>query len=170
MPAGNTYEPIATATITGSSTNSVIFTSIPQTYTDLVLVASSRSASASSTQRIYTFENSNFSVSRSVTWMFGNGSSASSSRQSGVAVPFGYIASNADASNVFSTTVINYFNYSNTTTFKTSISRSSSAGFSSAFVQLFPSTAAISELYISNDANNNWVAGSTFSLYGIKSA
>jgi hypothetical protein len=169
MPS--TYEPIATATVSGSSTNSVVFSSIPQTYTDLVLIAHSRSASSSASQRIYTFENSDFTTNRSETYLIGNGTSVTPARSSGsTAQPQGYIASNNDAANVFSTTILNWFNYSNTTTFKTCLSRSASTGFASLFVRLWPVTTAVSSLYISADANANWVEGSTFTLYGIKAA
>lgn len=40
-----TYESIATTTVSGSSTNTVTFSSIPQTYTDLILVTSFRAIS-----------------------------------------------------------------------------------------------------------------------------
>jgi hypothetical protein len=171
MAAGSTYSPIATYTVSGSSTNSVVFSSIPQTYTDLILICNSRSASASAGQRVYTFENSDFTTLRSETYLRGDGTSAISARSTGsTAQPQGYIASNADAANVFSTTIIQWLNYSNATTYKTAISRSGSTSYVDAFVRLWPSTTAISSLYISNDANNNWVAGSTFTLYGIASA
>ena len=39
MAAGNTYEAIATNTVTGSSTTTVTFSSIPSTYTDLIIVS-----------------------------------------------------------------------------------------------------------------------------------
>jgi len=166
-----TYAPIATTTVSGSSTNAVVFSSIPQTYTDLVVVAFSRSASASGSQNIYIFENSDFSTNRSSKFLIGNGTTAiPSGSLSAAAMQSGYIASNSDASNVFSTTIIQYLNYSNTGVNKTSISRSNSAGFVDTRVKLWPVNTAISELWISNDSNNNWVAGSTFTLYGIKAA
>ena len=37
MPT-KTYQPIATSTVSGSSTNSVTFTGIPSTYNDLILI------------------------------------------------------------------------------------------------------------------------------------
>jgi len=38
MAAGATYEPIATTTVSGSSTSTVTFSSISGTYTDLVII------------------------------------------------------------------------------------------------------------------------------------
>jgi hypothetical protein len=44
MAAGATYTPIATYTVSGSSTLTYTFSSIPSTYTDLVLVVNGSSS------------------------------------------------------------------------------------------------------------------------------
>ena len=40
----STYTPIASSTVTGSSTTTVTFSSIPATYTDLIVVSNYKSA------------------------------------------------------------------------------------------------------------------------------
>jgi hypothetical protein len=169
-----TYTPIATATVSGSSTNSVVFSSIPQTYTDLIVVGSSRSAQAVTQPQIFAFENSDFSTSRDSTTLYGNGTSAVSTRSTGSAQAAGWIVGASATSGIFATTIMQWFNYANTTTYKTSITRSSadlgSGGITTVNVKLWPVTTAVSSIYLANDANNNWVAGSTFTLYGVKSA
>ena len=45
MAAGNTYTPIATTTLS-SSQNDITFSSIPSTYTDLVIVFNGKSTNA----------------------------------------------------------------------------------------------------------------------------
>ena len=66
--------------------------------------------------------------------------------------------------------IVNIMNYSNTTTNKTVISRFGSAvdGFSRAGVGLWRSTAAITSFTIT--PNLGVAAGSSFTLYGVKSA
>jgi hypothetical protein len=66
--------------------------------------------------------------------------------------------------------VTNVQNYSNTTTYKTVLSRGSSNNYVFAWVDVWRNTAAISSLTISTDGSSNFTAGSTFSLYGIKAA
>ena len=76
MPASNTYEPIATVILT-NATNSVGFGSIPQTYTDLILIISAASTVA---QDPIIRLNSDSGTNYSYTTLTGNGSSASSAR------------------------------------------------------------------------------------------
>jgi hypothetical protein len=70
--------------------------------------------------------------------------------------------------------VATWLNYSNTTTFKTTLVRSGTSTGSSfpgttAIVEMWRSTAAINRLDIK--ANGvNFAVGSTFTLYGIKAA
>ena len=75
MAAGSTYTPIATTTL-GSAATSYTFTSIPSTYTDLVLVGNlSSSSNTNISIRIYSDSGTNYSN----TYLTGvNGTGASS--------------------------------------------------------------------------------------------
>jgi hypothetical protein len=161
MAAGISYTPIATTTL-GSAQSSVTFSGISQTYTDLVLVING-SSSASGTA-IVTY-NSDSGSNYSNTGLNGNGSSASSFRlTSNTYLVLGEMYN-------YNCTLINQIqNYSNTTTFKTSLGRANSASnFVQTNVGLWRSTSAVSslQLYVSGA---NWNSGSTFSLYGITAA
>ncbi len=64
---------------------------------------------------------------------------------------------------------INVMNYSNTTTYKTILSRSSDL-YTEASVNLWRNTAAITSIIIGAQGAYTFSAGSTFTLYGIKAA
>lgn len=167
MPAGSTYTPIATTTL-GSDVATYTFSSIPSTYTDLVLVMSVRTVNAASA--IYCQLNSDTGTNYSNTQLLGNGSIANSSRQSSVdKMRIGnYIPS---ATSTFGVLIANFQNYSNTTTNKTVISRAGSAdGGLVAEACLWRSTSAISSILLGEEGAGNLRAGSTFTLYGIASA
>ena len=162
----STYEPIATTTLSTAS-SSVTFSSIPQTYTDLVLVWSGLN-SASNAEGFQIKVNSGSGTLQSLTRLQGNGSTASSA-----------ISANGDPScgvtgNAGRDTIIaNIMNYSNSTTYKTIISRYNSTGGTDdrvgIYVNLTRDTAAITSLLISS-TSGNFISGSTFTLYGIKAA
>ena len=164
MAAGSTYTPIATQTL-GSSATSVTFSSIPSTYTDLIIVANVNCPTRAA--NVGCQYNGDTSANYSWTRLYGTGSSAVSSRAtSQVRSDFG-IAGNTD----WSTLICQIQNYSNTTTYKTGLGRGNfAAGYVSAFVNLWSSTAAISSIKLLNEFNENFAAGSTFTLYGIKAA
>jgi hypothetical protein len=166
----STYEMIATTTL-GSSTQTVTLSSIPATYTDLVLVCSIKgdAASMSVVFRVNGDSGSNYSA----TYLEGTGSSASSARVSSqTQIPLS--ASISYNSTNFGTQIIQAINYSNTTTNKTFIQRFNSASGGSfpgtgTSVGLWRSTSAINQLdLISTASGQNFVSGSTFTLYGIK--
>ena len=70
-------------------------------------------------------------------------------------------------------TVTHFMNYSNTTTYKTLLSRSGTLGGSytgtTLIAGLWRSTSAITSILV-GCTTNTFVAGSTFTLYGIKAA
>ena len=164
-----TYEPIAAQTL-GSAAASVTFSSIPQTYTDLVLVGNVQLTSAGQSL-LYQF-NSDTATNYSLTILKGNGTSATSDRRSNVNYQ---LAAGWDAglptSASFGTGIINIQNYSNATTFKTSLARGSNAagGDVTATVNLWRNTAAITSV-TAYTGSGNFATGSTFVLYGIKAA
>jgi hypothetical protein len=165
-----TYESIATTTL-GSNAGSVTFSAIPQTYTDLILVSNYRTIGTPAFFGCSWKANGDTAANYSSTQFYGNGTSTSSGRNTSYA---GY------AFESYSTTssqvaITNFQNYSNSTTFKTAVSRSSGSGSSElvgAWVSMWRSTAAITTLtFFSTDVGGvPFAAGNTFTLYGIKAA
>lgn len=158
----STYTPIATTTL-GSSTPSVTFSSISGIYTDLILVASTQNASGAD-NLVLNF-NSDTGSNYSVTRLNGNGTSASTSRATNQTV-----LQCGEVHSTRSTTVIHIMNYSNTTTYKPTITRqNNAANLVAENINLWRSTAAITSILIST-SSYNFSAGSSFTLYGIAAA
>ncbi len=163
-----TYEPIATYTVP-SAQASYTFSSIPATYTDLVLVVSAASSSIADQDMQVGNGSVDTGSNYSRTWLQGNGSAASSGRGSNetstrVNTPNGgYLETTLGTS----IQTITFLNYSNTTTFKTMLTRTgNAAGGTSAIVHLWRSTSAINTIKLT--PSSNFITGSTFTLYGIK--
>jgi hypothetical protein len=162
MMTTNTYVALDKKTVTTAVT-SVEFTGISQAYTDLVVVIN---AQTSSDTQIRLQLNGNTGANYSSTVMAGDGSTAFSIR-----------VSNENSMNIggagtqFGTTILNFNNYSNTTTNKTVLadykSTSSSYGETGAKVGLWRNTNAITSILFLLPGSFTYSAGSTFSLYGI---
>jgi len=153
-----TYEAIASTTL-GSAAASYTFTSIPSTFTDLLVVFSGSTTAANSA---FLRMNGDTGNNYSMTFLYGSGSSASSGRTSSTGNI--YIMDTPTSQSMLS---VNIMSYSNTTTFKTALNRGSAAASNvTATVGLYRSTSAITSLELLT--NSTFVSGSTFSLYGIK--
>jgi hypothetical protein len=160
--AGSTYEKIATTTL-GSTTNTVSFTSITGAYTDLVLVASGSGSEGTS---IYLQYNGDTSTNYSFTNMqgFDGGTEAGRSSSSTEARIGSFTSAGPHL------VIAHIMNYSNSTTYKTCISRSGRLPTTTyAFVNLWRSTSAITSLTV-NLLYGNFQTGATFTIYGIKAA
>jgi hypothetical protein len=169
MAAGSTYTKIASTTL-GSASASVTFSSIAGTYTDLVIMIVGANAGGSRVR--YQF-NSDSGSNYSRTTLVGNGSSAASYSGSNNTVADINVIGGATALTAPYTIITNLQNYSNTTTYKTLLSRfgtnDASAPAVEAVVNLWRSTSAINRIDISA-LGGNFVTGSTFNLYGITAA
>jgi hypothetical protein len=162
----STYEAIATQTLS-SPTGSVTFTSIPQTYTDLVLVTSVIGTTGDYLRLRLGNGSLDTGSNYSTTVLAGSSAGANSYRYAGNTVAYIFVEGLTNSS----TPTINkmdILNYKNTTTFKTLLNRASSNGtVSETSVSLWRSTAAINTIRVFQDTYN-MAAGSTFTLYGIK--
>ena len=157
--ATNTYVALDKVTV-GTATSTIAFSSIPQGYTDLVLVVDAITTTGDGAA--YFNFNADTGSNYSATYMFGDGSTASSGRISNATR-----GDSAYLNTTRSTNIINIQNYSNSTTFKTWISRfSPSTQFAGAYTGLWRSTAAITSFNFIG-SGITFAAGSTFSLYGI---
>jgi hypothetical protein len=159
-----TYEPIATTTLS-AGTASVTFSTIPQTYTDIVAVVN---GTLSANQYVAVRFNSDSASNYSITHIAGNGSTATSARAS--SETFGRL-SVGNPANLFNM-IVHIQNYSNSTTNKTWLSRSNiTADFVGLVVGLWRATpAAITTIQFLTTTADTFTSGTTFTLYGIKAA
>lgn len=169
MPA--TYEPIATYTLS-SAIAEITFSNIPSTYTDLFVVAQVPNANNSGGLRWRV--NGDTSGNYSYTVLEGTGASAISQRGANdTAGATSWSSSMSTTNGVVAT--IHLFSYSNTNVFKSALATASSPNvLVSRVVNLWRSTASISSLTLGAGGGfptaMTFSIGSTFSLYGIRSA
>jgi hypothetical protein len=173
MPAGVTYNPLATFTVSGSSTTQINFTSISGSYTDLVLVA--EMAPMPSVTAICFRYNGDSASNYAYVQLSGNGSSGTATSDQNQT--FGLVSGALSNTTNRSMFIMNIMNYSNTTTYKPTINRGSRAiDTSLAAVSLcastWRSTSAITQVTVTPNFGGGIVipAGSMFTLYGIAAA
>lgn len=164
MPAGKTYEPINRATVTNTSTTTITFSSIPSTYTDLVLVlfGGIDPSAAEFSLRMNGDTGNTYSTTR----LRGNGSTLATDRQANI--DYIHIGSPGNSLAV-GNSIVNIFNYANTTTFKSVIARSNNT--TRDIIQtagVWRNTSAITSLSV--QAGPIFTNGSTLALYGITAA
>ena len=160
MPS--TYEKIATTTL-GTATGTVTFSSISSAYTDLVVVFVGNMNAASTCFLRYNNDSGNNYTQIDVV---GDGTSAITQRRSNQT---GFRLYDVGlSSNNINTFILNINNYSNTTTYKTTLLRGSDTGGTSEVgmgVSLWRNTSAINRLDFT--FGGTWSVGSTFTIYGI---
>ena len=162
----NTYTLIEAKTL-GSSTASVTFTSIPQTYTDLKVVYSARSTQASIAVGVaFTFNASTSNFSSVV--LYGDGATAAGFNSARYA---GSVTGSTATANTFNNTDIYIPNYtsSNYKSYSVDSVTENNATESYAYLAsgLWSDTTALTSLTLTPD-NGSFVQHSTFYLYGIK--
>jgi hypothetical protein len=155
----------------GTAAAFIEFTSIPDTFTDLVAFVSSRSTRTAFPQdnlllRINGDTGSNYSVRL----LYGNGSSAASFSDTKSELELYQTSSDGGTSNTFGNHSVYFPNYTSAVAKSISIDgvneRNATEAYQQIIAGLWSGTATISSIrfYV---ANGNLVAGSTISLYGI---
>jgi hypothetical protein len=160
-----TYEPIASVTISGTSTNSTTFSSIPGTYTDLLVLGKAGTTGGANSWIRF---NGDTGTNYSATMLRSTGSSALSTRRTN---ENGWLQDfQRDTAVTADVWQVSVMNYANTSVYKTALGSTQSAQWDSVkSVGLWRSTSAISSLTVYL-TGSNFTDGSTFSLYGIKAA
>jgi hypothetical protein len=159
----STYTPIATQTLASAAT-SVTFSSIPQGYTDLVIVCNAKSDGSASMRMQFNSDTGTNYSSTQLSATTGDGSVNSARFTSVDDIRIGYYQSGLSTTD-FLSCIIQLQNYSNSTTNKTALGRS--AQQSVATVGLWRNTNSITSIRL-YPATNSFSSGSTFSLYGIQ--
>lgn len=168
----NTYELIASSTVGAGGASSIDFTSIPSTYTDLVLVVSGRGTTTrASSGYYYNLSINAASTNQTNRYIYGNGSTATSGNSTRM---YGYINPSDNTASTFGNDFWYFPNYAGSTNKSVSIdtvSENNSSTGADAVLQagLWSQTAAINQLTIT-PAGGNFAQYSTAYLYGVKNA
>ena len=170
----NTFELIASSTVGAGGAADITFSSIANTWTDLVLDLSLRSNRASVVDGIsIRFNNDTTSGNYSSRRLYGDGSGTNSDVNNCEAMPF------ADGANATASTWGNaYFyipNYASTTTYKSiSVDGVSETNATTIYAGLaaglWSSNSAITSIKLTPQIGTLWSQYSTAYLYGVKNA
>ena len=170
----NTYTLIASSTVGSGGASTIDFTSIPATYTDLVVKISPRNTASGSNWYLLKiqFNSDTTSANYSYKLVGGFGSTAYSA---GATDRYGgYVTSGARTASTFGNTEIYIPNYagSNNKSFSSdSVTEGNGSSYEilGLWAGLWSSSAAISGITLSNDSDN-FAQYSTAYLYGIKNS
>lgn len=167
----STYTPVASITL-ASTVSSVTFSGIPQTYTDLVIVA--QPVGDNNGENVGMQFNGDTGNNYSYTDLRGNGTTASSTRASNFArINFtDLIGTTSTAGNL--TIIANVMNYANTNVNKSVLIRSNQTTNTfpgtEAIVGLWRNTNAVTSIRFVQSGSANFISGTTFNIYGIANA
>lgn len=159
-----TYIEIASVTVGSGGASSIDFSSIPSTYTDLLVNLSMRSSDSGPVDTNIKFNGTD--TSKTILYLRGNGSAAGSGSY---AYTIGATNGSASTSNTFTTSTIYIPNYANTSYNKsfsgdTVQENNATTAYATMIAGLWSSTAAINQLtFVAN-----FVQYTTAYLYGIK--
>jgi len=164
-------QPLGTVTVGSGAPNTINFSNISQTYTDLIVKMSVRSNQPSSTNSgLYIYFNNDSSSIYSATTIEGNGSSVASYRNSTGAIWYSLATASTATSNTFSSIEMYMPNYTSSN-YKSVVLDSvtetnSGTAYQDLAAGLYRSTNAITSVYISN-GGQTLAQYSEFSLYGV---
>jgi len=164
MPS-KTYELIATTT-TSSAASSVTMSSIPATYTDLVIVGNYTVANGGGVGFSCRF-NSDSGTNYEFEGHYSNGTSVNYNFATGYTMTYLSIADNSNRT----TTVSHIQNYAATNMYKPILTHSGNAVWNSTYTGSWNNSgSAINSITFVCDGGSNISSGSKFSIYGILKA
>lgn len=172
----NTYTALATVTVGSGGAADITFSSIPATYTDLLMVASTRSTVSGTYDTMAMQFNGSTASNYSARLLYGDGASAASaSSSSNSFINFaGYAVASLATSNTFSNNVFYIPNYTSSNAKSLSIDGVTENNGTTALADLtaglWSLTNAITSIKLYSANAGNFAQYSTATLYGIKNS
>jgi len=162
---------LISSNVLSSSAASVTFSSIPATYTDLVLRVSAR---GDNTGLLLEMTLNSATSTYSNTLLLGDGATASSTRNTGQAyLRAGYVNPSGSTASTFSSGEIYIPNYTSTTDKAMSslgmTENNATTAYIANYANLWQTSSAITSISL-QVTGQNFVSGSSFYLYGISNA
>jgi hypothetical protein len=169
----NTYEAIATVTVTGATAANMEFTSIPATYTDLLILSSVR-FDISGDNGFYFQFNNDTGNNYARLYLYGDGSSTSSlAATSQARVPIGIGARSTATASTFSNSsgyIPNYTGSNYKSVLVDAVNENNATAADAMFwASIWNSSSAITSIKLF-PSSGNIVQYSTATLYGIKNS
>ncbi len=170
----NTYAAISTVTVGSGGQSSINFNSIPQNYTDLVLMLSTRVARVTYATTYVMRFNGDTGSNYSNRSLLSDGSTVYSlNANGGTSMLYFYTAASLFTANTFDNTMIYIPNYTSSNYKSVSIDSiaqdESNQGIRSFNAQIWSSTSPITSISLEEpNGPSNFVQHSTATLYGIK--
>jgi hypothetical protein len=166
----NTFELISAVTVGSGGAASIDFSSIPSTYTDLVLVLSTRTSTGSiQGDCTITFNGSGSSYSQRIVYSSGSGTASITE----TAITYRADGSTATAS-TFDNTTVYIPNYAGSTYKSVSLDNvtenNATGAFAALGASLWSNTAAINQITVTPNGGATFSIYSTAYLYGVKNA
>jgi len=153
----------------GAAAASIEFTSIPQTFTDLVILISGRTARAMQVIDGNRLEFNSITTGYATRLLFGDGSSAASNTDTNAAA--GASTGDSATANTFGNSAIYISNYTAATNKSYSSDgvseNNATISYQILSASLWSNTAAITSITIKSESASNYLIGTTVSLYGV---
>ena len=163
----NTYTLITSVTVGTNTPTEIDFSSIPATYTDLMLMVSTRTTNA-----FLDIKFNGSTSNRSSKYLYGDGTNTGSGSQAGY---LGVTSYSSDTANTFGNMSVYFPNYASTTTYKsystdTVRENNATSGEQDLVAGLWSDNAAINQITIFPESSGTFAQYSTAYLYGIKNS
>jgi len=167
----NTFIPIATVTVGAGGASTIDFTSIPATFTDLLLLVSARGTITNATDDFtIRFNGTTTNYTSRGLEGYGSGSPASYSITDIIANSVGASATASTFGNA-SIYIPNYAGSNNKSVSSDSVGENNATSATASFnAGLWSNTAAITSIKLQSRSASNFVQHSTATLYGIKNS
>ena len=167
-----TYSKLASTTVGAGGTSTITFSNIPQNYTDLKLVLSTRVSGGSNawSDHTYSFNGTSTSANVSSRVLYSTGTSALSTTFTTAYFSIG--EGNAGTASTFGNSELyipNYTSSNNKSMLSDGVSENNAtSSLTQMQAALWSNTSAITSITITDISSNNYVQYSTATLYGIR--